>query len=230
MFSINLIRFPVIKFCVIIAAGFFTILLLYSCMYSQKTAKRLLAGAKTRVYDVVIVPGVPLEDGKWSRTMKARIYWAKYLYDQGITKNILFSGSAVYTPYYEGIIMSLYAIELGVPPEHVFYETEANHSTENIYYSYAKAKSLGFNKIALASDPFQTKMLRRFTRKKVSSDVAMLPMVTDTLKMLESLMENPAIDIEKAYKKDFISIKKREGFIKRLKGTMGYNIKDSLAE
>lgn len=229
MFSINLSRFHVIKFCVI-AAGFFAVLLLHSCIYSQKTAQRLLAGARTMVYDVVIVPGVPLENGKWSRTMKGRIYWAKYLYDQGITKNILFSGSAVYTPYYEGIIMSLYAIELGVPRQHVFYETEAQHSTENIFYSYAKAKSLGFIKIALASDPFQTKSLRRFTRKKVSPDVAMLPMVTDMLKIQEAFMADPAIDIEEAYNNHFISIKKREGLIKRLKGTMGYNIKDSLAK
>lgn len=64
----------------------------------------------------MIVPGIPLEDGKWSSTMKGRIYRAKYLYDEGITKNILFPRSAVYTPYYEGKIMSLYAIELSVPP------------------------------------------------------------------------------------------------------------------
>jgi len=73
-------------------------------------------------------------------------------------------------------------------------------------------------------------MLRQFYLKKVSPEVAMLPMVTDRLKMLESFMVNPSINIEEAYNTDFISIKKREGFIKRLKGTMGYNIKDSLAE
>jgi len=85
-----------------------------------KTAKRLLAGARTTVYNVVIVPGVPLEDSKWSSTMKGRIYRTNYLYDEGITKNILFPGSAVYTPYHEGEIMSLYAIELSVPPGHIF--------------------------------------------------------------------------------------------------------------
>ena len=38
-------------------------------------------------------------------------------------------------------------------------------------------------------------------------------------------MIDPVIDIQKAFNKDFISIKKRQGFFKRLKGTMGYNIK-----
>jgi hypothetical protein len=131
----------------------------------------------------------------------------------------------VYTPYYEGIVMALYAIAIGVPQEHVFYETDAEHSTENIYYSYLKAKKLGFNKIALASDPFQTKSLKSFAHKKLSPDIAMLPMIMDTIKMLEPKMIDPVIDIQKAFNKNFISIKERQGFFKRLKGTMGYNIK-----
>ena len=220
-----------IKFYLFIALLVCSIVVfLNSCIYSQKTVKRLLTESESKVYDVVIVPGIPLEDGKWSRTMKGRVYWAKYLYDRGITKNIMFSGSAVYTPYYEGIAMSLYAIALGIPAEHVFYETAAEHSVENVYYCYVKATAMGFNKIALASDPFQTKNLSKFTRKRISPDVAMLPFVTDTLKMLEPNMLDPVIDIEKAFKKDFISIKEREGFFKRLKGTMGRNIKDSLSK
>jgi hypothetical protein len=48
----------------------------------------MLSDARDQTYDLVVVPGVPLENGKWSRTMKARVYWSKYLYDQGIAKNI----------------------------------------------------------------------------------------------------------------------------------------------
>ncbi|MEO6731106.1 MAG: YdcF family protein [Ferruginibacter sp.] len=214
------VQWPAIFLIIFILSLFF-----YSCSYSAKTTRQLLEASKSTVYDVVVVPGAPLENEKWSRTVKGRVYWAKYLYDQGITKNILFSGSAVYTPYYEGIIMAQYAIALGIPAEHVFFETNAEHSTENIYYSFIKAKELGFNKIALASDPFQTKLLRRFAHKRLSPDIAMLPMVKDTLKMLEPSMIDPVIDITKAYADNFISIKKREGFFKRLKGTMGYNIK-----
>jgi len=201
------------------------LILFYSCSYSSRAARSQLQKSGSKVFDVVVVPGIPLNDGKWSMTMKRRIYWAKFLYDKGITKNIIFSGSAVYTPYYEGIVMALYAIAIGVPQEHVFYETDAEHSTENIYYSYLKAKKLGFNKIALASDPFQTKSLKSFAHKKLSRDIAMLPMIMDTIKILEPKMIDPVIDLQKAFKKDFISIKERQGFFKRLKGTMGYNIK-----
>lgn len=199
--------------------------LFYSCVYSSKASQRLFDKAKLQVYDIVVVPGVPLEDGKWSRTMKGRILWATYLYNMGITKNILFSGAAVSSPYKEGDVMGLYAIALGIAQEHVFAETRAEHSTENIYYGYQLARQKGFNKIALASDPFQTKALTKFTRKRVSPDVAMIPMVMDTMKVLSLALPDPLIDITKAFEKDFISLKKKYGFFKRLKGTMGKNIK-----
>ena len=95
-----------------------------------------------------------------------RVYWAKFLFDKGIAKNIMFSGSSVYSPYYESIIMSMYAEAIGIPKENIFIETKAEHTTENVYYSYKKALELGFKNIAVASDPFQTKMVSRFTRKK----------------------------------------------------------------
>jgi uncharacterized SAM-binding protein YcdF (DUF218 family) len=197
----------------------------YSCSYSSKAAKKLLDDSKTKQYDIVVVPGVPFENGKWDKVMKGRVYWAKYLYDNGITKNIIFSGSSVYSPYYEGMIMALYAEALGIPKENIFYETQAEHSTENMYYSYHKAKKLGFTKIALASDQFQTKSLRSFAHKRLSSDIGMIPLLTDTIKALEPTMKDPEIDSKKAFNKDFVSIKQRQGFLKRLMGTMGYNIK-----
>ena len=54
----------------------------------------------------------------------------------GMAKNVMFSGSAVYTPYYESKIMALYAEAIGIPKERIYIETEAEHSTENIFYSY----------------------------------------------------------------------------------------------
>ncbi len=197
----------------------------YSCSYSSKAAKRLLDDSKKKQYDIIVVPGVPFENGKWDRVMKGRVYWAKYLFDNGITKNIIFSGSSVYSPYYEGMIMALYAEALGIPKENIFYETEAEHSTENLYYSYHKAKKLGFTTIALASDQFQTKTLRSFAHKRLSRDIGMIPLLTDTLNTLLPKMIDPEIDSQKAFNKNFVSIKQREGFFKRLKGTMGYNIK-----
>lgn len=199
--------------------------LISSCLYSRKATVKLYNAYKDKSYDLIIVPGVPFDKGEWSKTMKGRIYWSKFLYDQGIAKNIMYSGSAVATPYYEGKIMAMYAAALGIPEEHIFYEIKAEHSTENIYYSYQKAKQLGFKKIGLASDRFQTRTLRRFTRKRVSPDIAMLPMVMDTMDVLFPTMIDPAIDAEKAFKENFVSLKKREGFFERLRGTFGKKIK-----
>ena len=200
------------------------LILIQSCSYSAKVSNRLLQEASSQSYDMIVVPGVPLENGKWSNTMKGRIYWSKYLYDKGIAKNIMFTGSSVYTPYVEAEVMALYAEALGVKKENIFTETKAEHSTENIYYSYKKSKKLGFEKIALASDPFQTKLLARFSRKRLNGDVAMIPMVYDSMNVFKNAMIDPPIDSEKAFKKDFISITKREGFWKRLRGTMGLNL------
>ena len=129
-------------------------LLLSSCTFSKKACLRMLEESRKAPYDIIIVPGVPFEEGNWSWVMKGRVYWSKYLYDNGITKNIMYSGSAVYSPYVEGRIMALYAVALGIPEENVFSETLAEHSTENVYYSYKKARKLGFERIALATDQF----------------------------------------------------------------------------
>jgi uncharacterized SAM-binding protein YcdF (DUF218 family) len=204
------------------------ITILNSCAYSSKASRQLLTESLNKQYDMIVVPGVPFEDAKWSATMRDRVFWSKYLFEKGIAKNVMYSGSAVYSPYREAEIMAMYGEKLGIPKENIYTEIKAEHSTENIYYSYKKAKSLGYSKIALASDPFQTKMLRRFTRKIVSQDVAFIPIVYDTIQPLEAIIPDPTIDYEKAYVKDFESITKKEGFFKRLKGTRGLDI-DSTA-
>ncbi len=197
----------------------------YGCSFSAKTTERYFEKAKGQSYDMIAVPGVPFTETGWDSTMKARVYWSKFLYDRGIAKNIMYSGSSVYTPYYEGEIMAMYAIALGIPAEHVFTETKAEHSTENLYYVYQKSKKLGFSKIALATDPFQAKQLRRFARVKISKDVAIIPIVFDTLRALQPFMINPQIDYKKAFNKDFIPLKERESLWKRFRGTLGKNIK-----
>jgi hypothetical protein len=64
---------------------------------------------------------------------------------------------------------------IGIPRENIFTETKAEHSTENI--TTLIKQELNFKSIALATDPFQTKMLRKFVRKKVSKDIDCIPMV-----------------------------------------------------
>jgi uncharacterized SAM-binding protein YcdF (DUF218 family) len=210
--------------------GFFFFLILAmlnSCAFSPKMCKNLLEESRSKNYDIIVIPGVPFTNGQWSYSMKERVCWSKYLYEKGIAKNVMYSGSAVYSPYIEAEIMALYAEKIGIRKENIFTETLAEHSTENIYYSYKKARKLGFDRIALASDPFQTKMLRRFTRKIVSAGVGLIPVVSDTLKAMESNITNPEIDYQKAFVTDFKSLPERENFLKRLKGTRGLDIDTS---
>src|SRR6476620_7819913 len=69
-------------------------------------------------YDVIIVPGVPYDAAQVSQIYKARMLWAKWLYDRKIAKNIIFSGSAVHTPYVEAQTMKIMADSMGIPSEH----------------------------------------------------------------------------------------------------------------
>jgi len=210
---------------ILFAIFFALIFIMSSCYYSRNATKKLLHKAETSApYDVIIVPGIKFMEGKWDKVMKGRVYWSKYLFDRGIAKNIMYSGNSVYSPYYEAEIMKLYAIALGIPADHIFTEKKAEHSTENAYYSYKYAKKLGFERIALASDPFQTRSLRGFVRRKVSRDIGFIPFVTDTLKIIEPSMIDPGIDSAKAFNKDFISIKERDSFWRRLRGTIKGNI------
>jgi uncharacterized SAM-binding protein YcdF (DUF218 family) len=222
--NINIIKMYIKRPLWFVSALPFILAILNSCAYSSKASRQLLKESLNKKYDMIVVPGVPFEDGKWSATMKDRVFWSKYLYDKGIARNVMYSGSAVYSPYYEAEIMALYGEKLGIPKENIYTEIKAKHSTENIYYSYRKSKKLGFSTIALASDPFQTKMLRRFTRKIVSKDVALIPIVYDTIQQMEATIPDPVIDYKSAYADTFKSIMKKEGFLKRMRGTRGKDI------
>ena len=119
---------PFILFMVLSSVLF----MLNACSFSEKTTRHYLKKAATESYEMIAVPGVPFTETGWDSTMKARIYWSKYLYDKGIAKNIMYSGSSVYSAYYEGKIMAMYAIAIGIPAEHIYSETKAEHSTENL--------------------------------------------------------------------------------------------------
>ncbi len=223
LFVVNFIRnFSGYKTAILFAVALGT-----GCSYSARKSLRLLKEAETIKYDVIIVPGVPLEDGKWSRTMKGRIYWSKFLFEKGIAKNVMYSGAAVYTPYEEGKVMALYAEALGIPHEHIYTETKAEHSTENAFYGYRKAQKLGFNTIAIASDPFQTKMLKSFAHKKLNKNIGLIPMVYDSMQVPVLPTTDPVVEVEKAYVENFIALPEREGFWKRLRGTRGLSVDTS---
>ena len=173
-------------------------------------------------YDVIIVPGYPINGRKINNILKSRILWSYYLFQEGVTKNIIYSGGAIYTPYYEAKVMAMYAEGLGIPKERIFEETRARHSAENIYYSYQYAKDLGFDKVALATDPYQLKYSMGF-REKFDLDYDFIPIIYSKIKLLE--IEEPDLKFERAYHPEFKSIV-NESWLKRIKGTMGLNIVD----
>ncbi|WP_165823836.1 YdcF family protein [Pseudochryseolinea flava] len=194
---------------------------------SRYTKKSLEQAEKQKPFDVIVVPGVPYDGDKTTTVMKMRLHWAKYLYDNGFCRNIIFSGSAVYTPYTEGVIMKIMADSLGIPTDRTFSETKAEHSTENIYYSWKMAKSMGFEKIALASDPYQSRLLRRF-QKKYCPGTKSIPIVLGTMNIEEKKL--PVIDPSTARVSNFKSIKERESFFQRLRYTLGRRVKQEVRE
>ncbi len=195
-----------------------------SCLTPRKgPARRYREAAPAAPFDAIIVPGIPYDGHAWDSVMKARVIWAWVLYKNGYAKNVIFSGAAVYTPYKEAYIMGLFGEKIGIPKEHIFYDTLAQHSTENVYYSYLKAKELGFKSIALATDPFQSWLLRSYTRKRFGTKIYHLPFVTDTLKVYNSLsLRISSAKIKEA--ESWNSIKQRHGFNERFRGTMGKTI------
>ncbi len=199
---------------------------LLSACTSTKFALKAYEKAKVHApYDAVIVPGLPYDDSSnLNIILSARMLWSKKLFDDGITKNIIYSGAAVATPYIEGIAMKTIADSMGIPPSHTFAETLAEHSTENIWYSYLLAKKLGFKNIALATDPFQTKMLKRFLVKRCEN-MPFIPIVFIQLDPTKNrILPIPKINASKAFVKDFISLKDKESFFKRWAGTRGKHI------
>ncbi len=202
----------------------FIVLLFSSCSLAIRRADRLYREAlvKRPVYDAIIVPGVPFQNGRWDSIMKARVIWSVYLYKNHFTKNIIYSGGAVYSHFYEAVIMGLYAQKMGVDKSHIFYDTLAKHSTENIYYSYLVAKKLRFKSVAVATDPFQSALLSSYTKRRFRSPIAHLPVNFEVLKTLDQ--SDYAIDSMQAFREGFESIYIKERFFKRLWGTLGRQV------
>lgn len=179
-------------------------------------------------YDVAIVPGYPYHRDSMSFIMVNRVYWALHLYKKGIVRNFIFSGSAVYSPYKEGIVMALFAEKIGIPKENIFIESKAEHSIENLYHSYKIAKDLGFQSIVFASDPSQSNFVKSINDKRFKMDVGYIPIIYDTLRVMNKVV--PKLNFQEALVTSFISIEDREGILTRLRGTRGHRVKMMLRD
>ncbi len=146
--------------------------------YTETTYQNSLTNAP---YDVVIIPGSPYDNPEPNQMFTSRMLWALQLYKQGTVKHIIFSGSAVHTPYTEGTIMKAISDSMGIPSSVSSVETQALHTDENIYYGFAMAKKAGYKTIAVATDPFQNFFVSRHLKNEYSS-IALLPMPIDTFR------------------------------------------------
>lgn len=179
-----------------------------SCsLLSYISEEQLSHGIKKGPYDAIIVPGNPFDSAQASSIFRARIHWAKKLYDDGIARNIIFSGAAVHSPYKEGLAMKIIADSLGIPSNHTFVETRAEHSTQNVDYGLLLADSLGFKKVAIATDPFQAVYVRHYLKQK-DMDIPVLPFEPEGMITLNQPL--PPVNCQSAYVHNFIPLRERE--------------------
>lgn len=170
-------------------------------------------------WDVVIVPGYPFDGVAWNKLMEARVRWAAFLYHQGIADHLLFSGSAVYTPWVEARVMKLYAEQLGVPPDRILTEEVSMHSVENLYYGYVMARKAGFDEIAVATDVVQYRMLLT-----INNNTFGLPVGWETVEnpLLDDVSPlSVTIDPSSAFVPTFRSIEERRTDDERALGNRG---------
>jgi uncharacterized SAM-binding protein YcdF (DUF218 family) len=213
----------ILKYTIYISLFLGACALIARCTFKHFAVASFAAAKKQIPFDVVIVPGFPYQDTAINSIYKARVLWAKHLYDSGYAKNIIFSGSAVYTPYIESRTMKLFAIALGIPEANVFTEEKAEHSSENVYYSWKRAQELGFKKIALATDPYQSGMLQGVI-DKYTPGVMSLPIPFEKIDATKAVF--PPVDMTSAKVNPFTPLDKREGFWERFRGTMGKRIRE----
>jgi uncharacterized SAM-binding protein YcdF (DUF218 family) len=213
-----------------ILIGLVALLLLSSCnayynLFYTDSTKCFKVAQQQKPYDVIIVPGFPNDSGKVNMVLSERVKWAYFLYKNGYTKNIIFSGAAVHSPYVEAKVMRLLALETGIKDECIFTETKAEHTTENLYYSYILAKQLGFKTIGFATEPAQSSFMKPFKRKfKLNLDF--IPVILDSISNLNITLK--PIEESLVYVPNFIPLKQREGVLKSLRCTRGYRVKKEI--
>lgn len=186
--------------------GLFRIATVRFSEYTSRTYQHFAAAAP---YDVIIVPGSPYDTSEQNQMFRARMLWAQSLYNAGITRHIIYSGSAVHTAYTEGTVMKMISDSMGIPTNRTFAETAALHSDENINYSYTMARQMGFKKIAAASDPFQLFFLQKHIEVHFPK-MALLPMPMDTFRAFAKEGTLPRIDAANSRAVHFVPLKERE--------------------
>ncbi|UTW63018.1 YdcF family protein [bacterium SCSIO 12741] len=175
----------------------------FSSCLSLQTSEYIIASFKKGPFDAIIVPGCPFNVPEYEGLLISRITWSKYIWEIGMTENILYSGSAVYTPWIESRIMREAAICMNVDSNIIYTEEDAEHSTENIFYSVKYAEKMGWKNIALATDPWQAGYLEKVIEEQ-GYEIAIIPIDYSKLRTIE--FYDLPIDPSSAYVEDFVPI------------------------
>jgi len=186
-----------------------SVFLFSSCSFFNHHAAVIYNTAiKKAPFDVVIIPGLPYDSAGRNPLFKARMLWAKELYNTGVVKNIIFSGAAVHSPYVEAMVMKIMADSMGIPTRHTFIEDKALHSNENVFYGVKLASSMCFKNIAVATDPIQTFIIKKITQKKYQQ-ISFLPF---NFTAMPGFYKGsiPKINASDAFVENFVPLKQRE--------------------
>ncbi len=210
----------------LIAISVVLALMVYLFAWNMKRNARLIYAqyAIEGPYDAIIIPGLPYEPGKQNTLYKARMLWAKALYNKGMARNIIFSGGAVHTCWQEGTVMKIIADSMGIPAEHTFAELRAEHSNQNVFYGYKMARQLGFTKVAVATDQFQDFFLSSYITNNLPQ-VARLPLSVDSFPAYNK-MQLPHVDVTCARVDNFIPLSQRKSRWERWKTSNSSEIKE----
>jgi len=118
-----------------------------------------VANGRGYPYDVVVVPGYTTDhtEGPLSGRAKERLEQAARDLDRGLAPFIMVSGGNVHppgTPFNEGFEMRRYLIdELGVSPDKIIVEPQADHSTTNLRNAGRYMHRFGLERALVTSSP-----------------------------------------------------------------------------
>jgi hypothetical protein len=182
-----------------------------------------MAKKEHKIYDAVMIPGFPFDpDGKMSAIYRMRLAWAYELYETGRTQYIILSGGAVHSPYVEAEIFAMYLMGKGIPADKIILERKAEHSMENVFYSMEIAEKYGFEKVAVATDMWQSGMIQ-FLGMLEKHDLSKVDFVPARFSIVNRYWKSFEFEVDHqlAFKEEFVPLVARKDKQTRRKGTHG---------
>lgn len=123
--------------------------------YLAYDINQFAAQDETRTADAAIVLGAGVWRGRPSPIFRERINHAIKLYREGYVNHLIFTGGVGFRDgISEGEVGRLYAIENGVPPEAIFYESTSTSTIENLTNAQQVAQAHGLDSFLIVSTSY----------------------------------------------------------------------------